>query len=851
MLPDLTDVPEQYVDEAIVDSFRAWAGEQGISLYPAQEEAILGLAAGDNVVLATPTGSGKSLVAAAAHFMALARGQRTFYTAPIKALVSEKFFSLCDTFGPEKVGMMTGDSTVNASAPIVCATAEIVANLALREGEHARTDQVVMDEFHYYSDPDRGWAWQVPLIELPQAQFLLMSATLGDTSALRGDLSRRTGRETDLVEGSERPVPLDFSYVDTPVHETVERALTGNQAPIYIVHFTQKEATERAQALTSLSIVSEEEKRAIAEEIGSFRFTTTFGRRLRTLVRQGIGVHHAGLLPKYRRLVERLSQKGLLKVICGTDTLGVGINVPIRTVLFTGLAKFDGRRERILNSREFHQIAGRAGRAGFDTKGTVLIEAPEHEIENARAKKKAGDEPKKAKKLKLKSPRKGSVSWNRNTYDKLVAKEPEQLRSRFRVSNAMLINLLARPKQATVDEEGPVGYRVARHLLRGSHNTRAQQNDDILTAVELLRGMVTAGIVAEREVTGPAGTFPVFELAQELDGDFALNQPLAPFALAALELLDPEEPTYSLDIVSVFESILDDPRQVLVAQERAARGEAIAELKADGVDYAERMNRVEDITWPKPLAELLGDAFDTFREGAPWAKSFELSPKSVLRDMIEKAMTFSDLISAYGLARSEGVVLRYLTDCYRTLSHTLPQAYRTEEIDDILAWLGELLRQVDSSLVDEWAELADPDQPVSQERVDREVAFGVEDPDALTANRRAFRIMVRNALFRLVTLFADEREEELDRITEYLDERPDFPAAMDDYFDEFDDVDTGPEARGPGYVHIEEEGRRWPVRQILRDPDDERGYAFSGVVDLDASDEAGEVRFAELRFEEN
>ena len=200
-LTDLTDVPESLLDDAIIDSFQEWVSSRGISLYPAQEEASLAMLAGDNVILATPTGSGKSMVANASQFIAMARGQRSFYTAPIKALVSEKFFALCEFFGPENVGMMTGDATVNGGAPIIAATAEIVANIALRDGADAAIDMVIMDEFHYYSDPERGWAWQVPLLELPKAQFLLMSATLGDTEWLEKDLTARTGRETTLVTG--------------------------------------------------------------------------------------------------------------------------------------------------------------------------------------------------------------------------------------------------------------------------------------------------------------------------------------------------------------------------------------------------------------------------------------------------------------------------------------------------------------------------------------------------------------------------------------------------------------------------------------------------------------------------
>ncbi|QPK78337.1 DUF3516 domain-containing protein [Corynebacterium lizhenjunii] len=840
-LSDFQDVPESVLDDVIWDAFQTWTSERGISLYPAQEEASLAALAGDNVILATPTGSGKSMVANAAHFFALAKGQRTFYTAPIKALVSEKFFALCEIFGAENVGMMTGDATVNHKAPIIAATAEIVANIALRDGANADIAQVVMDEFHYYSEPGRGWAWQVPLLELPHTQFILMSATLGDTKWLEDDLTARTGRKTSLVTGSTRPVPLDFSYTFSAVHETIEELLSRGKAPIYVVHFSQREAAERAQALTSLpTMLSAAEKDAITAEIGAFRFSTAFGRDLSKLLRKGIGIHHAGMLPKYRRLVERLAQKGLLKVICGTDTLGVGINVPIRTVLMTGLAKFDGSRQRILKSREFHQIAGRAGRAGYDTEGTVVVQAPEHEIENAKARRRAGDDPARLKKLKKKSARDGEVTWSEKTYLRLIDAEPEQLSSQFRVSNSMLLNVLARHGD---------GFEHMRHLLRTNHDTRAKQNQDILTALDLFRGLLRTGVV-QRSTKGLDIYGRPYHVVRELPRDFALNQPLAPFALAALSVLDPESPTFAYDIISVFESILDDPRPVLRAQQQAARGEEIAALKAEGVDYTERMVIVEEITWPMPLDELLHQAYDTFAETNAWVKEFTLSPKSVVRDMLENAMTFSDLVATYGLARSEGVVLRYLTDAWRTLRQSVPDEFYTEELADVVEWLGELIRQVDSSLVDEWAQMTGEDQPVDAATMERELAFGVEDPTALTSNRRAFGIMVRNYFFRLVNLFALEKEERLEQLVDYLDDVPDFGGAMDAYFADYDDIDWGPAARGPEYFHVEGEGSRsWTVRQILKDPAGDNAYQFVGTVDLDASDAAGEVRLSSLHIE--
>ncbi|MGB3370574.1 MAG: DUF3516 domain-containing protein [Rhodococcus sp. (in: high G+C Gram-positive bacteria)] len=830
LLSELVPAPttdEAQDPDALFDIFTAWTVERGLTLYPAQEEALIELVSGSNVILATPTGSGKSMVAVGAHFAAMAAGKRTFYTAPIKALVSEKFFALCDIFGAQNVGMMTGDASVNSGAPIICATAEIVANLALRQGADSDMGQVVMDEFHYYSEPDRGWAWQVPLIELPNAQFLLMSATLGDVSFFRDDLTRRTGRATTVVSGSERPVPLMFSYVTTPIGETIEELVSTHLAPVYVVHFTQASALERAQALTSVNVASKDEKAQIADAIGQFRFTTGFGKTLSRLVRHGIGVHHAGMLPKYRRLVEKLAQDGLLKVICGTDTLGVGINVPIRTVLFTGLTKYDGIRTRQLRAREFHQIAGRAGRAGYDTLGTVVVEAPEHDIENARLVAKAGDDPKKLKRVQRKKAPDGFVSWGEPTFERIVAASPEPLSSRFSVSNAMLLNVIARPGNCFV---------AMRHLLEDNHETRPAQRKHILRAITLYRGLVAAGIV--EQLSEPDADGRHARLTMDLQPDFALNQPLSPFALASFELLDADSPTHALDVVSIIESTLDDPRQILMAQQHAARGEAVSQMKADGIEYDERMELLEEVTWPKPLAELLVPAFEIYRGGHPWLNEVALSPKSVVRDMIERAMTFAELISHYGLTRSEGLVLRYLADAYRALRQTVPPEARTEEVQDITEWLGELVRQVDSSLLDEWENLTDP----GEEPEARPEAYGGDTPRPITANPRAFRVLVRNAMFKRIELAAAGRWDDLDD----LDDGPDWEVELEPFFAEYGEIGTGPSARGPALFELTVGRETTSVRQIIEDPDGDQGWALGATIDLDESNALGEIVFDEI-----
>jgi superfamily II RNA helicase len=818
----LTDrVPDPPEPDAVFDAFTGWAAEQGLSLYPAQTEALLEIATGSHVILSTPTGSGKSLVAAGAQFAALADGRRSFYTAPIKALVSEKFFALCAQFGATNVGMMTGDATVNGHAPIICCTAEILANLALREGADADAGLVVMDEFHYYADPERGWAWQVPLLELTKTQFVLMSATLGDVTRFRDDLVRRTGRETAVVTSVERPVPLSFEYVTMPLHETLEELLTTHRAPVYVVHFTQAAAVEQAQALMSINVCSREEKDAIAELIGDFRFTAGFGRTLSRLVRHGIGVHHAGMLPKYRRLVELLAQAGLLKVVCGTDTLGVGINVPIRTVLFTGLAKYDGTRTRHLKAREFHQIAGRAGRAGYDTAGSVVVQAPEHDVENAKRIAKAGDDPKKLKRVERKKAPEGFVSWGKPTFERLVAAEPEVLTSSFKVSHAMLLQVVQRPGDAFIH---------MRHLLLDNDEPRPSQRRLIRQAINIYRALLRAGVVERLDEPDEDGR--TVRLTVELQPDFALDQPLSPFAVAALELLDRESPTYALDVLSVVEATLDDPRQVLAAQRSKAKGEAVAQMKQEGIEYDERMELLEQVTYPMPLADELEAAFEVYRSGHPWVGDEELSPKSIARDLSERAMTFVEYVGYYQLARSEGLVLRYLADAFKALRRTVPEAARTEEVEDLISWLGELVRQVDSSLLEEWESLRSPTAEVL-------TAVPVDEtPPPVTANERAFRVLVRNALFRRVELMALRRWIDLGELD------PDFgqdawEEAIRSYFEEHDEVGAGPDARGPTMFAIAVEPGAWVVRQTLDDPAGDHDWAITARVDLPASDEAG------------
>ena len=820
------------VDEALL-LFQEWQEARGLSLWPHQEEACLALALGDHVILGTPTGSGKSTVALWLAFLALSTGGYLFYTAPIKALVSEKFFDFVDLLGRQNVGMITGDVTINGDAPIICCTAEILANEALRFGKSANVTYAVMDEFHFFGDPDRGWAWQVPLLTLPETQFLLMSATLGDTSAIADKVEECTGRSVTTIANAPRPVPLEYEFVDqTALEGTVELAIKRDQAPLYIVHFSQDAALKSAQSLASFGVSTKEQREAVKDAVRGVRFTTAFGKTLKRLLLMGVGVHHAGMLPRYRRAVEQLAQSGLLPVICGTDTLGVGINVPIRTVLLTALAKYDGSRSRRLNAREFHQIAGRAGRSGFDDKGNVLALATEYDIERNRALAKAGGDPKRARKIKTAKPPEGFVGWNEQTFDRLRDAQPEPLRPRLRVTHAMVL--------AEVMQGGDAWERI-HNLVDASLQTDEQKERLSQRADEVFATLEVAGIIG-REVVDESGAENWY-LEAELPEKFALDQPLSPFLLASLELLDREAPTYALDVISMAEATLEDPWQVLRAQERAARDAAMAAMKADGVDYEERIERIREVTYPKPLDELLAGAFELYCLDVPWASDYALSPKSVVRDMVETASDFKTYIQRYNLVRCEGILLRYLSDAYRVLHYTIPPEFVDERLDDIVCWLGWLVRAIDSSLFDEWAGI---------DQVEALDAAAPTDAEAIVVDRRGVTLLVRNALFARVRLAALEKTDELGALdAEWGWTAARWQASLDDYFAEHEEILLDASARSSTYFTIDEtpedSEHRWHVQQIFLDDAADLDFRIEADLDLDATQERGEVVFDNYR----
>ncbi len=833
-LYDLIPRDDRPSNDILLERFLDYAEGRQLQLYPAQESAILELYEEKNVILNTPTGSGKSLVAASLHFKALAQGQRSIYTCPIKALVNEKWLALCRDFGPDNVGLSTGDASVNRDAPILCCTAEILANIALREGAQANVQDVIMDEFHYYADRDRGVAWQVPLLTLPQARFLLMSATLGDTTFFEEEITRLNGRPTVTVQSKDRPVPLEHAYSELPLAQTLESLMAEHKSPVYVVHFTQLEAAQSAQDFTSVNVCSREEKDAIAKAIEGIKFTSPYGPDIKKWLRHGIGLHHAGLLPKYRVLVEQLAQKGLLKIICGTDTLGVGINVPIRTVLFTKLCKYDGQKTGILSARDFHQIGGRAGRKGFDDKGWVVAQAPEHVVENLKLEEKAGKSGKKF--VRRQPPEKNFVGWDKNTFARLIAAPPERLVSRFQVSHGMLLNVLSRQGD---------GCAAMQQLIARSHESPKAKKAHVKRAWQLFRSLVQRKIV---EFIPKTESGAYLRVNLDLQEDFSMDQVLSLYLLETIPLLDPQAPDYALDLITLVESILENPELILRKQLDKVKDQKMAEMKMQGVEYDERMEELEKLEYPKPKREFVYDTFNAFADRHPWVGQENIRPKSIVREMFEQFRSFADYIKDYELQRAEGLLLRHLTSVLKVLAQTVPDAAKNDAVREMELYLGTMIRQVDSSLLDEWEKMRDP----NYQRVEAKEARppGAEEADKdITRDVKAFTATIRNRIFTFLRgLIIGEYEQALGALTSVEGPEGDvwtgdrLKQALETYHAEHQYICLDPNARNMRHTYIvpSEDKRHWRVQQMLVDPDEHNDWVAEFEVDLAQSRAAGE-----------
>lgn len=833
-LYDLIPRDEQFNNDLLLERFLDYVAGRKLQLYPAQETAILELFDEKNVILNTPTGSGKSLVATALHFQAIAKGRRSIYTCPIKALVNEKFMALCHEFGPDNVGLSTGDASVNREAPILCCTAEILANIALREGGAANVQDVVMDEFHYYADRERGVAWQVPLLTLPQTRFLLMSATLGDTTFFEEELTRVTKRPTVAVTSTDRPVPLAHEYSELPLAKTLESLVASSRTPVYVVHFTQLEAAQSAQDFTSINVCTRDEKAAIANVLEGFKFSSPYGPEIKKWLRHGIGLHHAGLLPKYRVLIEQLAQKGLLKVICGTDTLGVGINVPIRTVLFTRLCKYDGQKTGILSARDFHQIGGRAGRKGFDDKGWVVAQAPEHVIENLKLAEKSARDGKKT--VKRQPPEKNFVNWDKNTYVRLIAAAPEKLTSRFQVTHGMLLNVLSRKGD---------GCAAMRQLIRDCHETPRQKQAHIKRAWQLFRSLLDRKIV---EFIPKTEDGVYLRVNVELQDDFSMDQVLSLYLLETIPLMDPQAPDYALILLTLVESILEDPDIILRKQLDRVKDQKMAEMKMEGIEYDQRMEELEKCEHPKPNREFIYSTFNNFAARHPWVGEENIHLKSIVREMFEEFRSFADYIKLYELHRAEGVLLRHLNSVFKVLAQTVPDSAKNDQVREMELYLGTMIRQVDSSLLDEWEKMRDPNYRPGETKEVRPP--GAEEAAAdITRDTKAFTVAIRNRVFTFLRgLMIEDYEQAIAQLASPLDaDGQPWTAArlqesLDAYYADHQQLCLNPEARNARHTYVvpAEDKQSWRVQQMLVDPEGHNDWVAEFTVNLAASRQTGE-----------
>ena len=834
-LYDLIPRDDRPSNDVLLGQFLEYTESKRLQLYPAQESAILELFEEKNVVLNTPTGSGKSLVAAALHFKGLVQGKRSIYTCPIKALVNEKWLALCREFGPDNVGLSTGDASVNRDAPILCCTAEILANIALREGPQANVQEVIMDEFHYYADRERGVAWQVPLLTLPQARFLLMSATLGDTTFFEEELTRLNGRPTVTVSSTDRPVPLEFAYSELPLATTLESLVAQGRAPVYVVHFTQLEAAQSAQDFTSINVCTREEKNAIGNALEGFKFSSPYGPEIRKWLKHGIGLHHAGLLPKYRVLAEQLAQRGLLKIICGTDTLGVGINVPIRTVLFTRLCKYDGEKTAILSARDFHQISGRAGRKGFDDRGWVVAEAPEHVVENLKLEGKAARDGKKI--VKRRPPEKNFVNWDKNTFVRLRNAQPERLTSRFKVSHGMLLNVLSRKGD---------GCRAMQRLIARCHDTPKAKKAHLKRAWQLFRSLIDRRII---EFIPKTEEGAYLRVNVELQDDFSMDQTLSLYLLETLPLIDPQAPDYPLVLLTLVESILEDPDMILRKQLDKVKSQKMAEMKMAGLEYEERMEELEKLEYPKPNREFVYSTFNAFSDKHPWVGQQNIRPKSIAREMFENFRSFSDYLRDYELQRSEGLLLRHLNSVYKVLSQTVPDSAKTDPVREMELYLSTMIRQVDSSLLEEWEKMRDPNYQSRATTKEVRPPGAEEAEKDITRDTKGFTAAIRNRIFGFLRgLVIADYETALTYLSSPED--PDgqawtatrLEASLEGYYQEHERICLDPDARNARHTYVlpSEDKRTWCVQQMLVDPEEHNDRVAEFEVDLARSRTANE-----------
>ena len=657
--------------------------------YPVQEEALLAwFTAEQGVLVCAPTGTGKTLIAQAALFEALHSNTIAYYTTPLIALCEQKFVEMQAAavrwgFRAQDVGLVTGNRRVNPKARVLVVVAEILLNRLLHPDgfEFTHTSAVVMDEFHSFADPERGIVWELSLNMLPKhVRLLLLSATVGNSMEFLHWLSRCHGRTLELVEGRERKVPLTYHWVpDNFLNELLVEMAKGDDAsrktPALVFCFNRDECWSVAEQLKGLDLMSPAQKSAVNKEVDALEWPHGVGPKLKQMLRRGVGVHHAGLLPKYRRVVEELFEKKLLSVALCTETLAAGINLPARSVVLTSLVKGPFGKEKLIDPSTAHQIFGRAGRPQFDTEGHVFAVPHEDDIRLTKWKKQYEAIPevtkdpallKKKKELLKKKPSRNQAKkyWTENDFEKLRAAAPARLYSKGPLPWRLLAYLLSTSpdidlvrtvvRKRLLDQPRiEAGLKVLNSMLLTLHNGGFIQLDPSPSDTEDVT-------FTHARSTEKLATLLAFRAIHPLYGAFLMNYLGVADEGERLQLLESvlELPRPLLKFVRVPWELPAGPLQSTVIDPELINRGLIASIEPEA--EGEEAPRDEFIPWeerPPVFADRVKLLFEALH---PDVLDVSVTPVYAAVEVLEFGGNFNTYITHKDLAKQEGLIFRHL-----------------------------------------------------------------------------------------------------------------------------------------------------------------------------------------------
>jgi len=699
--------------------------------YPVQEQAFARIFAGESVLVTVPTGTGKTLMAKAGIHKALESGQRAVYTTPLRALTEEKYRELCEDFGEVNVGFATGDFKVNREAPIQVEVAEILWNRIFGDRGKCPADIVIMDEGHYFNDFERGYVWEQSIIGLhPDAQLVILSATVGRPEQFCHwvELTRRVPMK--LVESRERKVPLYHEYHESYLIETVRELAAAGDVPAIIFVFGRERCFETARLLKSCRrFTSDEEKQRIESLCDEALLDSGVGKELRALLVHGIGIHHAGILPRYKRLVEEMALERLVKFVVSTETISAGINLPAKRVVFPSLRKYIRRKARLVTPAEYHQMSGRAGRPQFDKEGIALVLAPEDvvqemrkEIKDAKKKGYRVDEDKIRRgvhaRARAEAKRRDDVIWDADIHQQLVKGEPAELRSKTRITAEQVL-AIGLP-DLTVESlpgagEEPEGEGGESGDAAQPSGVRPHEKLDIVTVVDNLllterRRRESQKLLAQVTdnlraigVIDEHGKQVAGEMISQLHGMDGLFLYYA-FMNHQFEYDDCRELVEFLIDHDVIQRILDrkvwEQRKEWIRDRLREKRQENPQVTWEDVEeeyereFPRQLSRVETIhqefSAKLPHPELHGGKVQ----------------KSVFATLEEEELGFLEFVDRHGLAHEEGSLFSYLIRVMN-FSRTLLEVTTMEQFGIIEKRVRALLSPIDARLIKEIARRAE------------------------------------------------------------------------------------------------------------------------------------------------